>query len=598
MIRNPHVGALCALLAALLMCSPAAWALGLGNASVQSYLNEPLRAQIEMIVREGDDLSTMTASLASVDDFALIGANREAISVPLRFAIEQTTTGAVISVTSTLPVKDPVIRLIVEVNWASGRMLREYTLFLDPPVFSAPAPAPVIDDRRTGRAEPSAETAPEVSTAPAEDLPASADADAPAQQATAEAGSAEYGPVQTGDTLWRIASNWSAGSGQDVNSVMLAIQRNNPGAFINENINLLKRGAILRMPQQNEISEISPSTARSEVTAQNLAIGQGPVEQDTMAPAVETPLVADDSLSPTDADADEPEVAEDKLELVPPSEATSEESTYGFEEGAKESTTATTQVQTLREELARKEEELIIEQQQNQYLKDRISELEGQVTTEQSGTISSPSMAQVEQDLKEKRLAEGAEEVPGTAPEGTAVEQPAAAAAPAKQPAATPARAGARKPEPAWYESIWVWLVGLAIVVVGVVAWTFTRRKSADVIVSDLGPEEKATVRTIKDEAETILRVLKPEAGSSTTTPTETATTGEPLSATRPGKLIDHEEAELLDEDSADPEIRLDLARAYIAMGDREAARAILDEVIEHGSAEQASEAKAMLGEL
>ena len=112
-------------------------------------------------------------------------------------------------------------------------------------------------------------------------------------------------------------------------------------------------------------------------------------------------------------------------------------------------------------------------------------------------------------------------------------------------------------------------------------------------------------MREIKDEAEKILNVLKTEkaetetartAGDSDTGDEAAEKTRPPLSRVRRPEPGD--EAELLDEDSADPEVRLDLARAYISMGDREAARVILDEVVEHGSEKQQNEARKMLGEL
>ena len=125
--------------AASLTFSPAAWPLGLGDATVESYLNQPLQARIDLISQASDDLDTVSARLASAADYELIGANREAVSVPIRFSIEDIDGDAYILATSTLPIVDPVLRLIVEVNWASGRMLREYTLFLDPPTIPAAA---------------------------------------------------------------------------------------------------------------------------------------------------------------------------------------------------------------------------------------------------------------------------------------------------------------------------------------------------------------------------------------------------------------------------------------------------------------------------
>ena len=139
---NSSVCAAALLAVASLGFSPAAWSLGLGDARVESYLNQPLQARIDLISQASDDLTSVTAQLASAADYELIGASRDAVSVPIRFTIENIDGDAYILATSNLPIGDPVLRLIVEVNWSSGRMLREYTLFLDPPSVPEPgAPA-------------------------------------------------------------------------------------------------------------------------------------------------------------------------------------------------------------------------------------------------------------------------------------------------------------------------------------------------------------------------------------------------------------------------------------------------------------------------
>ena len=160
---NYRLSATAVLVVAFLAISPAAWPLGLGDATVQSYLNQPLEARIDLISQASDDLESVSARLASAADYELIGASREAVSVPIRFSIEDVGGDAYILATSSLPIIDPVLRLIVEVNWASGRLLREYTLFLDPPTvpLSAPPP-PRIDQRKTSPARTAAPPAPGV----------------------------------------------------------------------------------------------------------------------------------------------------------------------------------------------------------------------------------------------------------------------------------------------------------------------------------------------------------------------------------------------------------------------------------------------------
>ncbi|MEJ8566828.1 type IV pilus assembly protein FimV [Elongatibacter sediminis] len=590
------------LCAGLALFSPAVLALGLGNASVESFLDQPLRARIDLISRPDEDLGSVSAGLASADDFALIGASREAISVPLRFTLQQEGDDAWIVVTSNLAVRDPIIRLIVEVTWPGGRMLREYTLFLDPPTVPSAAPPPPSAPAREAMPDDSGRAAPEpVSAAESPAVSASG----PAAAAIPEEG--EYGPVRPGETLWRIASDWSAGTGMDLNQVMLAIQRNNPQAFINDNINLLKRGAILRMPRRQDIETLSPSAARDEVLEQASEFGAG---LDTVSSAaVDTPLIADTSVAPDVGVAEEEPVAEAQLEIVPPSESEGVDSAYGTADDAAEDAEASTSATVLREELARTEEELFSEQQENEFLRERIEELESRLTeTGEEATVEDAELAAMEARLRDERLgqAAGLDEPPAS---------DSAAAAPPRAADAVPqvrTTDGPRE-ESSWYQSrtaVWVILLVVAAIVAG---WFVSRRGRAEPVIAGAAGADDGTVRDIQDEAEEILRVLHPdeaEADSGETGPVEDEddsladeAAGGDADEESPRKAArqpdrDEDEAELLDEDSEDPEVRLDLARAYISMGDKEAARVILAEVIEHGDEEQQAEARTMISEL
>jgi pilus assembly protein FimV len=178
--------------------------------------------------------------------------------------------------------------------------------------------------------------------------------------------------------------------------------------------------------------------------------------------------------------------------------------------------------------------------------------------------------------------------------------------------------------EQAWYSRWTTWLIAALVLVAAAVGWIRSRRGEEVLDLSiAAGSGKDDTVRGIKDDAEEILKVLEPadrsgakasskdkgtigsEPGSdidkSAAAPDGSDAAEQPIkpaSQFSAARRIDHEEAYVLDEDSADPEVRLDLARAYISMGDREAARAILGEVIEHGDEAQQAEAKAMLGGL
>ena len=443
--------------------------------------------------------------------------------------------------------------------------------------------------------------------------------------AVAPSGAAEYGPVASGETLWGIARDWSAGTGLDINQVMIAIQRQNPQAFMNDNINLLKRGAILRMPEVDDVERITRQTAYNEVAAQEEAfyarqagitspatpllsddrLYEEPEPEPESEPAYEAPewaqqdaesaqgedeTAAAEPAPDVEVAADEPEVAAeepapdqpsliDQLELVPPSEASELDSTYGFEESEAEGDTAGA-TQALRESLARTEEELISQQQQNEYLAERIRELESQLEAEQQDGVADADLAAMEQRLRAEREAGQAQ----------ALEQP-------------------------WYARFGIWLMGLLVVVAAVVAWAIGRRSArpAGGNIEDLKGEAEEVLRVLEDQkpatGETAEDVAEGAAEAARTADDEPedepaaeaageAEAEEPKAeAAKPKKSFGSgdDEASFLDTESSDPEIQLDLARAYISMGDKEAARVILEEVAANGSEEQQAEARKML---
>lgn len=617
MNMNSKISARALLAVASLAVSPAAWSLGLGDASVESYLNQPLKAKIDLITQDSDDLASLTAKLASADDYELIGASLADIPVPVRFTIEDIDGDAYLSATSNLPVGNPVVRLIVEVNWASGRMLREYTLFLDPPTLADQAPPPPRIDQRSQAPEPVAESAEPTTTTPAAEPAPAVSRPEPSQPARTPDGS-EYGPVASGETLWGIARDWSRDTGMSINKVMIAIQRENPEAFMNNNINLLKRGAILRMPQVSEVEQISSRDAYNEVVAQEEEFAGR--KSSNLAASSSMPLLSDESAyeepeapavpeaeeesdfaamaeelatagtEPDEAEAEESvaeepameeavaeeavaeeAVVESKLELVPSSEASELDSTYGFEE-SEEGGDAAMAATALRENLARAEEDLITQQQQNEYLEERIKELESQLEENKEANVADADMANMEQRLREER------------------------------------QAAARQAEEPWYSRFGGWLIGLLLVVAALVGWRLSRRGGDEFAAA--GTDE--AIQEIKDEAEEVLRVLDDskepadEEATEVTEEAEDAVSDEPESSdaessetdeAKPAQSFSGSEgdAEVLDEESSDPEIQLDLARAYISMGDREAARVILEEVLSNGSEEQQSEAQKML---
>ena len=127
-------------LAFLFLLSSNAWALGLGEIRLDSALNAPLRAQIELLSATPEELENLTISLASQETFERYGLDRPFYLQSLQFEVVRSASGAYVSITSTSPITEPFLTFLIEATWARGRLLREYTVLLDPPTF-APPPA-------------------------------------------------------------------------------------------------------------------------------------------------------------------------------------------------------------------------------------------------------------------------------------------------------------------------------------------------------------------------------------------------------------------------------------------------------------------------
>jgi len=248
-----------------------AWPLGLGEIRVNSALNQPFDAEIELISPTPEELASLKVGLASSDLFARYNIERPAYLSSFDFSVGRSRDGrATIRVRSSRSITEPFITLLVEASWARGRLVREYTVLLDPPVYmpaesqaAAPVTTPQAGAQTDGRIERSTvqpepqqlvtETSSETSTATER---AAFDDSAPAL-------SGQY-TVQRNDTLWRIASQVTSGSPRQVNRTMIALYRANPHAF-DGNINRLRAGAVLRIPELAEIEAISASEAAQEV---------------------------------------------------------------------------------------------------------------------------------------------------------------------------------------------------------------------------------------------------------------------------------------------------------------------------------------------
>ena len=264
------------------------WAIGLGEIRLDSALNEPLRAEIALLSATSAELDGLTITLASHDTFARYGIERPFYLQDMQFqVVDGGADGSVVQIRSPAPVTEPFLTFLLEATWSSGRLLREYTVLLDPPTYAPPvvqqAPAitaprrsaPSDSARIERRPEPVQESPPQTSPPPqaipsvrlpdAEPKPLPPVDDTPYDTAT----SADYIVVRN-ETLWSITSRMRPDSRLTMNQTMLAIFEANPEAF-GGNINILKAGAALRIPGADEIFQINRSDALIEVQRQHSA---------------------------------------------------------------------------------------------------------------------------------------------------------------------------------------------------------------------------------------------------------------------------------------------------------------------------------------
>ena len=597
------------LLVALLLAAPLALALGLGPIEVKSRVGEPLLAEVPIISADPSELENLQARLASPDTFRRIGLDPPTGLVSdLHFDIALDPRGRpVVRITSDMPVQQPLLTFLVEVDWGQGRLVREYAALVETPqTVAAPAPAPIrapeaapsnaivrdppVAEAPTANADESADTvaSEDEASAPAP-MPAPAP-EATTAPATATAARSEYGPVQRNQTLGAIAAELAAGSGRSVNQVMLALLRANPEAFIGGNLNLIRQGAVLRVPPSEEWSQASLAEANALVR-EHVARWRG------MRQAVQQPeavaATGGAGQADTGAAAAPAATADARLEIVPPGGGSQAEA------GTRSGATAGGEGEMLQQrELVQARETLAAKDAEIQDLQARLTELE-QLREQQQQLIQ---LKDSELAAAQQRLAQGNAQA-GT----TAAPQPA---------------------EQAVSAAPWLWF-GLALVLAAGVAWWLrSRRKEARPLRRQGYGFASAPVGQRASTAAAAASVpgvdaapaapSAPSMAPATPVPEATAATvavgapdgraddpalswrSAPAAATGASPTW-HAAGDEAPGDfglaSAGQE-RLELARAYIDLGDIETARGLLQEVAVGGEAEARGEAERLLREL
>ena len=302
--RGPRAGfALSAMAAAALaLAAPGSWALGLGRMTVQSALGENLRAEIDVTSITPEEATSLRVRIAPPEAYRAAGVDYGAVLTGTQVTLARRSDGRqFLRVASDRVVQEPFLDVILELSWASGRLVREYTMLLDPPstrvaapaptpapvapvISAAPTPAPAPPPRAAAPTAPPAPRAAAPTPAPA---PSPAAAPAPRPAATAAAASGDEYRVRNGDTLTRVATRTQR-EGVSLDQMLVALWRNNPQAFIENNMNRLKAGAVLALPAAAAARDVPPAEAKQVIQAQSADFGAYRQRLASGVPAVKT----------------------------------------------------------------------------------------------------------------------------------------------------------------------------------------------------------------------------------------------------------------------------------------------------------------------
>jgi pilus assembly protein FimV len=477
-VGNAIIAAILA--AGLALAAPfAAQAAGLGKLTVLSPLGQPLNAEIEIVALRPGEEETLTARIAGVDAFAAAGIEPSAVLNSMRFAIERRGNQRILRVTTLQAVNEPFVEFLVELQWNTGRLVREYTFLLDPPeykardVAAAPKPAPVeakpaapaeppklaeppqppaaestpaVEARPVEPAAPpplvaAAPTPPAPAAEPAKEEPAkpepvkepaaqeepAKEAPAPQELAKEPDGADKVHEVVKGETLANIAKA-NLPPGVTLNQMLVAIYRANEDAFIRGNVNWVRAGRILSIPPAESIGTVDVGEANRVVRAHmaefreyRSKLAAAPASAD----AASAPRESGGVIEPKPA-APTPAAPQDQVRLskVDPQKPAAP--------GA----------------AAARGDDLVARERALQEAQSRISDLEKNVADLQKMLeIRNQQLAELQRKAAEKPPAPPAPAAP--APATKAPEKPAPAPTPAPSPAPAPVAKAPEAPKPA-----------------------------------------------------------------------------------------------------------------------------------------------------
>ncbi len=382
-----------------------ALAFTLGDIRLNSALNEPLSANIELLELDGLNENQILVSLGSEADLERVGVDPLPLLNELEFEVDVLSASeGVVRVSSTDAIVEPYLNFVLNVRWPSGRVIREYTVLLDLPTFSAnPTPSPAPTPARTEPAPRPASPAPQVEPEPVP--PQITEVQEEVQERPApvinEPEALNPGPetvvIQTGDSMWNIALATRPDNDVSVQQMMLAIQRANAGsdAFIGNNINGIRAGRVLRIPSRQEINAISQEQAITQVALQNQQFSNNA-----------QPLAVNDSQGSSNN-------VRDELSIV--------NSTANDEAANAEIADLNATIVNLESELAFSEENLDRALLENEELRSRLNDLEEEIAIlENIIAIEAQRMAELRESLAEQNSTEASDALAVAPPQNSA----------------------------------------------------------------------------------------------------------------------------------------------------------------------------------
>jgi pilus assembly protein FimV len=431
-------------------------AAGLGKLSVRSALGQPLAAEIELFAADKAELDSLSATLASDQAFRDARVEFSPVLSSLRFAVEKKSNGkAVLKVTSSRPVNDPFVDMLVELSWASGRLVREYTMLLDPPgmaVEQAVPPVALTPAQIAPVPEPATQNGAPVMAKPSES--GAAPAEKPAELAKPASAKPKPGTpdtilVKRGDTLVGIAKRVQP-EGVSLEQTLLGLYQKNTAAF-DGNMNRLKAGKTLDMPDAGALTDISRKQAVREIKLQAddwRAYRQKLADAVSVAPEAATApgQASSGKITPKVEDRAKPgpDAQKDVLKLSKAPAANAK--------------TKADEARALQDKLRAQEEDAIARQKALEESDQRVATLEKQIQDMQKLV-----------DMKEKALVDADKPVAPPAPE------PETQPAPKKTPLPVVETPVAPEPAENWYAPLLAnplyWGGGLAAIGLGGLLW-------------------------------------------------------------------------------------------------------------------------------